>query len=302
MKKIYLHVYLVFALLVATFIVGSFFDYQINDALFSNKDTFGLVISVIGTIPGYGVLAFLGGGLVYLGIKREYPHKFWKYFNVGFGILSFGLSVYFIGKEFFGPNGFDYLNINPLFGLLIALPVDAAIGFLGYKITCKTNNDKLWLIYIILALAIGVALIGGVTLLKSIFHRPRFRSLGTVSGLEYHNWWSVCSDYKTFINDYGVLSEEFKSFPSGHAGTCGVFLMSTLFLPYIDKKYEKISYVLFGCGFVWTLLVSFARMRVGAHFLSDVSMGALLSIIFIFIAKVVIDNVKYFSHSDKNES
>ena len=299
MKKTYLHIYIVLMLFVATFIIGSFFDFQINDALFSNKNTFGLIISVIGTVPGYGVLAFLGGGFLYLGLKREKEQIWMKALLFGFAVATFASSVYFSGKEFFGPNGFDYLGIKEFWGFFIAFPVDVAIAFLGYKITSKHNNDKLWLIYIILAVGILIALVAGVTLLKAIFHRPRFRSLGLVAGLDYHNWWDPCKNYKDLIAASGgtLISEEFKSFPSGHAGTCAVLVLSSLFLPYINEKYEKVSLVVFYSSLAWLLLVCFARMRVGAHFLSDVSMGSLISIIILFVAKIIIDNVKYFSHS-----
>ena len=300
MKRTFLHIYIVFAVFVAAFIVGSFFDYQINDALYHEKDTFGLIVSVIGTFPGYGVLAFLGGGFLYLGLKRkeDFPHKAWRIVSFVLAPVAFICSVYFVGKEFFGPNGFYFIGVKEFWGYFIAFPGCCGLAVLGYFLTGKTNNNKLWLIYMIMAVAILIALVAGVTLIKAIFHRPRFRSLGLVAGLDFHNWWQPCSNYKELIasDPTGTLiSEEFKSFPSGHAGTAAVFMMSALFLPYIDKKFEKASTITFFCGLAWTLLVAFSRLYVGAHFLSDVSMGAMLSIISLFVAKVVIENVKYFS-------
>ena len=76
-------------------------------------------------------------------------------------------------------------------------------------------------------------------------------------------------------------------------------MMSALFLPYISKKYEKAALIAFIAGAAWYLLVSFSRMLVGAHFLSDVSMGGLLGVIFFFIAKIVIDNVKCFGEKEE---
>ena len=300
MKKTYLPIYIVLAVLVAGFIIGSFYDFQINDALFSTKDTFGLVISVIGTVPGYGVLAFLGGGFLYLGLKNKVPHIAWRIVLFVVTAACAFCSVFFMGREFFGPNGFDYLGISRSWGYLIAIPPSVGLGFLGYFMTQKSEYDKLWLVYLILALAILIALVPGITLFKSIFHRPRFRSLGQY-GLDFHSWWNPCKDYDWYLKQ-GIIDEEFKSFPSGHAGTCAVFMTSALFLPYINKKYEKASYIVAGIGLAWLLLVSFARMRVGAHFLSDVSFGALLCNIILFFAKIVIDNVKYFSQSQQSEN
>ena len=298
MKKTYLPIYIAFAVLIVGFIIGSFFDFQINDALFSSKNTFGLVVSTIGTVPGYGVLAFIGGGLLYLGLKNKVPNLAFRIVIYVLAAAGYGLSIYFSGKEFFGPNGFDYLGIQEFWGYFIVFPVQTAIAFLGYKVTSTSENDKLWLIYIVMLLAILLALVAGVTLLKDIFHRPRFRTVAVTAGLDFHNWWEPCSNYKDYIA-LGIIKEEFKSFPSGHAGTCSVFMMSALFLPYISKKYEKAGLIAFIAGAAWYLLVSFARMLVGAHFLSDVSMGGLLGVIFFFVAKIVIDNVKYFGEKEE---
>ena len=294
MKKMYLPIYIVFAVFASLFVVGSFFDFQINSALFHKLDTFGLVVSVIGTAPGYGVMAFIGGGLLYLGLKRPLPHIAIKITVFVLAAVSFGLSIYFTGKEFFGPNGFYYLGIKEFWGYFIAFPFDVGMLALGYFLTSKTEYEKLWLVYIVLLLAIALSLIAGVTAIKGIFHRPRFRTVvENPYGIDFYPWWIPCKEYKSYIEE-GVIKEEFKSFPSGHAGTASVFMMSTLFLPVISPKFKKASIIAFYSGLGWLLLVAFSRMYVGAHFLSDVSMGAMLGIIAFFAAKVIIENVKYF--------
>lgn len=300
MKKLNIHIYIAFAIFACLFVVGSFFDYQVNDALFHPLDTFGLTVSVIGTVPGYGVMAFLGGGLLYLGLKRELPNLAVKIIVFVLAAASFALSVYFSGKEFFGENGFYWLGIKKFWGYFIAFPADVAIAFLGYKLTSKSEYGKLWVVYLIMLAAIGLTLLLGVTMLKGIFHRPRFRSLG-IDGVQFHSWWDPCKEYKSYIEAGHLTKEEFKSFPSGHAGSASVFMMSTLFLPTLNPKYKKATIIAFYSGFAWLLLVAFARMYVGAHFLSDVSMGALLGIIFFFIAKTVVENVKFFGFNEQTE-
>ena len=69
-----------------------------------------------------------------------------------------------------------------------------------------------------------------------------------------------------------------------------LFAMS---LPLVNRKYEKIQLPIFYGAFAWTLLVMFTRMLVGAHFLSDVSMGLLLTLIFMMIAN------EFFIHNKK---
>ena len=295
MKKITTHIYIVAIFFAVAFVIGSFFDYQINSALFHNNDTFGLVMSSIGTIPGYGILSFMGGGLLFFGLKKEFPHVAWKIISFVLAAVLFGSAIFFSGREFFGINGF-YNAINPMFGYLIILPVEVGIAILGYVIAKKSDNNKLWIVYFVIAVAFLIALVAGVTLFKSIFHRPRFRAIMTsgISGLDYHAWYSPCTNYKDFIAA-GVNKDNFKSFPSGHAGTASAFMMFMIYLPYINSGYKKYQIPLFYGGFIWLVLIAFSRMYVGAHFLSDVSMGVLLPIACFYIGKVVIDKTDYFT-------
>lgn len=297
MKNIWTHIYIASAVFVALFVVGSFYDYQINEVLFHSKDTFGLVVSTLGTIPGYGIAAFIGGGAFFLGLKRDYK-LIYKILLFALAVAAFGISVFFSGREFFGPNGFDYLGINEWWGLLIVLPVDVAIAYLGYYLSSKSNNSKLWIIYVVAAITM-LSLVAGTTLLKAIFHRPRYRSIFLFEGegLYFHQWYEPCSNYKDLMKQFELISEEFKSFPSGHASTCAVFMMSAPLIVHLDNKFKKMEIPLFYAGFAWTLLISFGRMYVGAHFLSDVAFGSILSIVmFIFgkllINKFAVDQVK----------
>ena len=139
--------------------------------------------------------------------------------------------------------------------------------------------------------ALIIALVPGVTLFKEIFHRPRFRSVATV-GVDYYPWYVRCKDYKEYMEIYGLAKEEFKSFPSGHAGASIAFPVMAIFLPFIDKKFEKAVLPCYIVGLAWALLVMFSRMYVGAHFLSDVSMGAILTTMMMAVALEVIRGTK----------
>ena len=268
------------------FSVGSFFDYQISEAMFCNKNTFGLVISVLGTIPGYGLMAFIGGGAVAYGLRKEYKSWTRVVFFISAAACYFA-AVYFTGREFFGANGFTGAAIE-LVGFAIMVPVMAAVSFLGYRITSKCENKDIWILYLIILITLIVAFVPGCSLIKTIFHRPRFRSIMAVADLDFYPWYVPCSNYKTLMNSYELVEEEFKSFPSGHSCVSLSFPLVVLFLPYVKKEYEKYVLPLFICGLVWSLLVMFCRILVGAHFLSDVSMGAIVSVTCMLIASIVI--------------
>ena len=291
MKNMRLHIYVVLGVFVLGFILGSFLDLNLSQAIFSNKNNFGLFISAIGTIPGYGMLALIGGGFFALGLRRKDYHMVARVFmDIGCFVLL-GLGTYFAGREFFGPNGFE--EVAPEWvGYFIALPFMGGFCYLGYFLIKKSSREYLWLLLIILAVAIFLALVPGVTALKSIFHRPRFRSLGGV--VEFYPWWKRCSDYESLMIQSGLDKEEFKSFPSGHAGAAMVFVLASAFLPMLDKKYARLQLPIFYTGVLWVILVAFARILVGAHFLSDVSMGSILTLIFLIAANEVIMHLKWF--------
>ena len=286
MKKMRLHIYIVLGIFLVGFIVGSFVDLSLTQAIFSRNNAFGLTMSAIGTIPGYMILAVLGGGFFALGLHKDYKTA-WKVVLYVVAVACVGVAIFFTGREFFGANGFT--DAAPKWiGYLITTPIAGGCGFLGYKLTKNSKTPYLWLIFGIVAVFIFLALVPGVTMIKSIFHRPRYRTLSLYEGIDFHNWWQRCSNYKDLMATYNLTSEEFKSFPSGHVGASMVFVLAVSVLPLLDKKYEKIQLPLFYGGLCWALLIAFTRILVGAHFLSDVSMGGILTSVFMLINNEVL--------------
>ena len=262
MKKIRLFLYPLLGAFILTFIIGSFYDFQINDALFHNKDTFGLVISVLGTIPGYAMFAFIGGGALALAIHRDYKTWIKVIFYICV-VVCFGAATYFSGREFFGPNGFEGIT-HRWVGYFIVAPVNAGVVYLGYRLCRNSEQEYLWLFLLIMLLALIIALVPGVSLFKVIFHRPRFRSVQTI-GLDYYPWYIRCADYKL----YPDLE--------------------------VKKDYEKYVIPCYVVGLLWALLVMFSRMLVGAHYLTDVRMGAILTLALMAVALEVIKGTKKIS-------
>ena len=142
MKKIETHIYIVLAIFLSTFIVGSFFDYTISQSVFARNDTFGLVVSTIGTVPGYGVLAFIGGGFAYLGFKGHYEKTWMKICLFIAALAAVGSAIFFSGREFFGPNGWYWIGVKRFWGYFIVLLPQACFGFLGYLFAGKTETGK----------------------------------------------------------------------------------------------------------------------------------------------------------------
>ena len=284
-----LHIYILLGFFLTTFIIGSFLDLQLSEAIFSKGNAFGLVVSILGTLAGYSCLALCGGILFGLAFTREYKTIAKVLLYIG-AVVAFGLGIYYAGREFFGANGFPNEDIVWA-GYLIALPFMCGASFLGYIIAKRSDDKFLLNVVIVLMIAIFMSLVPGVTLLKSVFHRPRYRTLSDplYPEITFHNWWQRCTNYSDLMKLYHFTdSEEFKSFPSGHAGASLILALTAVFAPKLYKNTSKCHLILFYGGFAFALLVCFSRILVGAHFLSDVSMGALLTTIFALIANEVV--------------
>ena len=292
MKKLRLHIWILFGVFLTLFIIGSFTDLAFSEAVFSRNNGFGIFMSTIGTIPGYSCLAFLTGGYVTLAIKKDYK----TISKIGLYVLAlacFICAIYFSGREFFSPNGYNKEGLDWV-GYLIVLPIMVGVAYLGYLVTKDSEYKHILMLYLCLAVVISLSLVGGTTILKQVFHRPRYRTLSIPEYTEiiFHNWWQRTPNYKDLMSTYNVVSEEFKSFPSGHSSVSMVFVLTVAFIPLMNKKYAKLQMPLMYAGLAWAVLVMFTRILVGAHFLSDVSMGAMLSIVFYWILNEVFISVE----------
>lgn len=273
------------------FILGSFLDLSINQSLFQDRNGFGIFMAAFGTAPGYAGLGFFGGLLGGLEIKSK--HKTWLkviLWLVAFGCL--GVGLYQESKEIFSYNGYNLASSLHWIGYVGALILIGGPFALGVYLGPKVKNDRLWIIIFIMALVALIALFGGVSLLKSLMHRPRYRLLvaGDPTNAHFKNWWERTSNHEvsSLINSE-ITEEEFKSFPSGHAAGSAMTMMIVAYLPYALPKLKKYQVVMYITAFVWTLLVCFSRMTVGAHYLSDVSMGGLIFIVCFMIGNEIVD-------------
>lgn len=284
------HFLIVGGILLIGLLLGSFFDLQINTAIFDRYNGFGLVASSFGMIPGYATLSVFGGALIALTFKNKKFHVAWQVVFMILAVVMYGLSTYFLGKDVFSINGFYNEKLHPWLGCIIMGVVMAPCVYFGYWLGKKNENPKMWIIILVLAAAMFMALVPGTTLLKSIMHRPRYRIAVYEGYAPFHNWWQACKEYNNYIQTVGLplTKEEFKSFPSGHscAVMCGLILATII--PMLNKNWAKYQVLFFYVAFGWGLVVMFSRMLVGAHYLTDTCMGSLLAVIFFYIANEIV--------------
>ena len=289
MKNMRIPLIIAWSVAVIGIILGSFLDLNISSAIASSSNGFALTVSAIGPTIGFGAVAVMGGGFVAFIIKGQY-HIVLK---ILFGVLTaccLGVAIYYPAGEYFGINGF-YGAAPEWVGYLIVIVPELGFAALGYFLFKDFKNQNLWIIFCIIIVLLLIALVAVIPTIKDNLHRPRYRGI-VAYGVEFHNWWEPCKNYKDLMAQYGIEKDNFKSCPSGHTAEAAILLVPTTFLPLANEKFKKYQMPVFyfGCGLV--LLVAFARILAAAHFLSDVSWGATIMLTLLIIANEVVMRIK----------
>ncbi len=277
------------ALGITGIIVGSFLDFNINSALYDRNNGFGVFMASFGQLPAYGFLGTLAYGFLYLTIKHY--KKIWqRILFILLAVILVGAGIYFQGWDIFCVNGYNNKSLAFL-GYIISTILIGLGALFGYFILRNTEVEKEVILKVLLAILFVMLLALGITQLVKIFmSRPRFRFISDYNLLdEFKNWWESGKELKK--NSVGVLedvtSEEFKSFPSGHISNTASFIAIACYLPYLNKKIKVKQEYLMAFALVWVLVLAYTRMRVGAHFLSDVSFGFTISILGFMVVDLI---------------
>ncbi len=272
-------------MLLVFMIGGSFYDYQISQALFNIESPFRIFFASFGQAPAMLCLA-AGGTLLFR--MMDTNKKISSFFCVFFGIVLNLLAILGITMD-----PMLYIeNMNPAVSALIAVVITAIADMLLLKLTKDSSKEQIKK-FIQLALLTMFLQMIIINLIKIPWGRPRMRMISVTEQASFQPWWVIGSDMKTKLTAIGVASEEFKSFPSGHTG-CASCAMLLAALPLLSDKLKGKENLLLGIGVLFTLIVAVSRIIMGAHFLTDVTVGMSVTFALICILIKVI-------YKDKNK-
>ncbi len=253
-------------------IVSAFFDLNINVLLNNPNSVLAIWIRNTGEIPARLILPLSGTCLFY--ICEKWTSKI------------FGISICFGGSIFLGYKiaKYFYVEENQIaFGVLTGVSIAIVLIFIGKYITFPKKVKNI-LIIISLCTIVGFFFENVIVeILKILWGRVRFRDLLQESDFTSFSAWYIPN---------GINGN--KSFPSGHVAGAGLsFYM--LLLPYISPHWKNRTAICFIIPFVYTAIVSFTRIVMGAHYLSDVTFGAIISFTIVLITLFTIE--KYLKKS-----
>ena len=152
---------------------------------------------------------------------------------------------------------------------------------------CKVwDNEGKEYIDAFAGIAVMFAEISIVELAKYTWARPRFRYLLQLGSYDRFTPW-----YRPlgFNFDEG---NNVKSFPSGHTAGGAVSYLAML-LPFCTEKLKDKTLLCFAVPFVYTSMLAYTRMVMGAHFLTDVTVGGMITFTLIIIATAILDKKHY---------
>lgn len=272
-----------FAVAIIGIVVGSFFDLNISQTIYAENNTLGLAMSAFGCAPVYAGLGAFGMGYFLFALKNK--NIFAKIGLIVLALIAVGCGIIYQSDMVIGVNGF---NIEEMWyvGYPIGVVITGLGCVLGYFLFKDVATNNKILIAIIIIPCVLLLSILCVDVIKNIMVRPRYRFLvNNASFADFKCWWEQGVILKNEFGD--AFSEEFKSFPSGHMATASCIIPTLIYLPYFKNNMMKTQTGLFYIGLVWALLMGLARISVGAHYLSDVSFGLLISSLFAFIGDLI---------------
>lgn len=307
------------------FLVGTFLDFQVSEFLtkgvlpegqYLANDFFGVMLECIGSTPIYFVIAFAACVLFWASVKLlSKKHKPLAYVLASLLAIGVAAAFWYALKDTMGyvfehaiaRSGYDYFNeldklehsaalygIEAVFGAIMA-----TLAIFATKHFNEETLKKLLKFVLVTAVALAVANLL-IMIIKDPVGRMRYRAIKSPLGealIESHRvkgytpWYVANGQPKeavsAFVDTYFV-EDAFKSFPSGHTCAAGSVYCIMLLPDIFEFKKDKVKTGLcWGLPVLLVALVAISRIMVGAHYLTDVTMGGTIAFLCVMISREI---------------
>lgn len=286
---IYSIVFVVFSLLL---VFATFYDLDIskriadlNPGQYQSDNLFGRIFETIGEMPVYFITIF-ASSIVFSYARRKENKKF-VIILIFFELISFFMSFFAFSRIF------KYLNSHYEFAALLNDSAKIAYALLSallvylVNVIAKKYSDEFiqsllpWavLTFVVVAFSQFITQI----CIKIPASRYRFCTMNTLNDFTYYTKWFAFNGSMTATPEMiaaGLTNEGLRSFPSGH--TCAAATLLTLTaIPFFYKKADNLKYKIVSSVLIYAFILSvmFTRIIMGKHFLSDVLVGAFVTIL-----------------------
>lgn len=248
--------------------VASFYDLSIDKALNNPEDPFSIWFYLSGEFPAKIIMPLAGMFIYYFGEKRI-SKIIGLVFTLGGGAFVGG----YLGNYIFRGDSLHYA-MSLLFGLGIGI----FLLIMGSYITIPEKIKKGVVIAGYVGIAATLCELAVIETVKIFWGRVRFRDLIADGSFGRFTPWYHPNGHNGN-----------KSFPSGHTGGAGISYLFML-VPFISEKLKDKFALCFAVPFVYTSIVAYTRLVMGAHYLSDVAVGGTISFTIVLLAMAVFDS------------
>lgn len=264
----------VVSVLMLGIVIGSFYDFQINEAL-ANVTGLGTFFANYAFILAY-CLYPAGGALLYAGLKKKGDR--FRFLARVLLILGWFMAVYY-SNSYFGSKVralFGYVpgESSPLLSVaswLFWAVIYSWVPFVVVRLADDADPDKL----IAVGAAILVAGFAGDCLnqwLKQVSSRPRYKYLITLDDpqSEFRNWWQM-------VPNLAGNNDSYKSWPSGNMTMATMMFSLPMLMGALKNSSTRKNWIAFGFACVYVLLFMYNRIHMTNHFLTDTCWGTLIT-------------------------
>ena len=277
--------------LTAGIVMGGFFDLHVAGFMYKGHPLWAIIATVIGLyiFDGSFVLLF---GAICRQFYESYNKRSKRIITVAIcGVLAFitatcGAKGLWSGSVLglYVDSGLNNIPASMITGLIIFFPLFLLGFYLNGRNFDKDTRRKL----IILVSVLTIAFFSNM-LVKNTVMRPRYRiTLEGYEGIGFIPLFSVLENGRELMNRFALRSDDLSSFYSGHALDAAlnliIFPSMALFIPKLKGKEEALTIA----ATLVMIPILISRMVLGDHYLSDISFGALVGLMFCFLYLLLI--------------
>lgn len=260
--------FIIFPLLIVLLVAATFFDLKLSQAVYGTN-LFTAFFEIVGEVPITFLALF---GAIILFKYRSRKNKVVGFIlAVAYGLLAalFSAMLGFMTMNYINENIAHELPAIAAVGIALAGLVLAVL--LSKSIPQSRSREAVT--FAIIAIVYVLMIVIVMNACKAVWGRMRIREMSDPVS-EFTPWYVI-------INR-GGFDNRFASFPSGHAmNSAGIYLVTFLpaFLPGLSGKQTSLRII----AYAWAAVIGFSRVAAGAHFLTDVIAGILLSYLLLWI-------------------
>lgn len=286
--------WLIFGLLLgaAGLAAGTFADLPLDQMVYDPYRVWARILAAVAPAPVFWGLG--AAGFLTLDVLREKKTMFLGW------IFAFLTNI--VGPVYLYDSIVEELGLTWWFAWLAGLLISILPALLYWFLMRKAERkDKIKCIWILLIVC-GGSLVA-VQLLKRLWMRPRYITLLGNTEVPFRAWYEFG---KEGVAQFSALYESnhdlFRSFPSGHAqGITCLFVWALI--PCFTKKGSVTLAMLI--AFTGTIATMASRLVMGAHFISDVSAGFLITFILFCLCcwafRLTRHDDSYYEYDDEDE-